>query len=68
VFRDTKRVKVLEHIERAGFTPLQCSFYSDSIHDLPLLEVVGSPVAANPDGRLRKEARSRGWQVRVFRR
>lgn len=68
VFRDAKRIKVLEAIERTGFTPLQCSFYSDSIHDVPLLEVVGHPVAANPDRRLRKEARSRGWQVRVFRR
>ncbi len=68
VFQDAKRVKVLEHIERAGFTPLQCSFYSDSIHDVPLLEVVGNPVATNPDVRLRREARSRGWQIRVFRR
>ena len=68
VFRDAKRVKVIEHIERAGFTPQQCSFYSDSIHDLPLLEAVGNPVPTNPDGRLRKVARDRGWHVHVFRR
>ena len=68
VFRDTKRTKVLEHIRRAGVRPQDCSFYSDSIHDLPLLESVGHPVATNPDGRLRKEARARGWEIRVFRR
>jgi len=66
VFRDQKRLKVLEHISRAGFTPHQCSFYSDSIHDLPLLEAVGHPVATNPDGRLKKEARGRGWEILEF--
>ena len=40
-----------------------CSFHSDSIHDLPLLAAVGEAVAVNPDFRLRREARSRGWKV-----
>ena len=31
-------------------------FYSDSINDLPLLEAVGTPVAVDPDPRLRDEA------------
>ena len=38
-------------------------FYSDSIADLPMLERVGTPVAVNPDPRLRVEARRRGWAV-----
>lgn len=42
--------------------------YSDSITDLPMLEVVGHPVAVNPDRDLRREAERRGWQVRDFRR
>lgn len=37
--------------------------YSDSISDLPLLELVGRPYAVNPDGELRHLARSRGWPV-----
>lgn len=37
--------------------------YSDSINDLPLLELVGRPVVINPDRRLRKVARSSGWPV-----
>ena len=40
-----------------------CSFYSDSIHDLPLLLEVGEPVAVYPDGRLRRVALSRGWKI-----
>ncbi|MGD8627079.1 MAG: haloacid dehalogenase-like hydrolase, partial [Anaerolineae bacterium] len=41
-------------------------FYTDSISDLPLLERVGQPVAVNPDPRLRRLARARGWQITRF--
>jgi HAD superfamily hydrolase (TIGR01490 family) len=41
-------------------------FYSDSISDRPLLERVGHPVAVNPDVRLRRLARSRGWPIESF--
>ena len=40
--------------------------YSDSITDLPMLEVVGTPVAVNPDKDLRAIARERGWEIRDF--
>lgn len=39
------------------------AFYSDSITDLPLLEAVGRPVAVNPDLRLQRLARRRGWPI-----
>ena len=38
-----------------------CHAYGDSISDLPLLEIVGHPAAVNPDFRLAREARRRGW-------
>lgn len=38
-------------------------FYSDSINDLPLLEVVSYPVAVNPDDALCDIARQRKWPV-----
>lgn len=38
-------------------------FYSDSLNDLPLLEIVTRPVATNPSPALRAIALSRGWQV-----
>jgi len=41
-------------------------FYTDSITDLPLLELVGHPVVTNPDPRLYREAARRRWPVRVF--
>jgi HAD superfamily hydrolase (TIGR01490 family) len=40
-----------------------CAFYTDSASDLPVLEAVGRPVAVNPDPRLRRAARARGWAV-----
>lgn len=41
--------------------------YSDSITDLPMLEVVGHPVVVNPDRELARVAQQRGWEVRQFR-
>jgi HAD superfamily hydrolase (TIGR01490 family) len=40
--------------------------YSDSYSDVPLLEAVGHPVAVNPDRKLRRIARRRGWPVVEF--
>ena len=45
----------------------QCTAYSDSINDLPMLEMVGSPVAVNPDRALRRHAKAQGWAVRDYR-
>jgi HAD superfamily hydrolase (TIGR01490 family) len=42
--------------------------YSDSISDLPMLELVGKPVAVNPDAELAVLARERGWRVMRFER
>ncbi len=38
-------------------------FYSDSYTDRPMLDRVGHPSVVNPDFRLRRYARRRGWPV-----
>src|SRR5438270_1064372 len=53
--------------EREGLDLTRCSAYSDSVNDLPMLSLVGHPVAVNPDAQLRHEARANGWEVRDFR-
>jgi phosphoserine phosphatase len=63
MFRREKKNRVLAYLAQEGVAPSDCSFYSDSIYDLPLLEEVGRPVAVNPDFRLRRIARSRGWPI-----
>lgn len=58
-------VKALAAREDLDLT--RCSAYSDSSNDLPMLSLVGDPVAINPDARLRAHAREHGWRIRDYR-
>lgn len=49
--------------EAQGTLLSACTFYTDSYADLPVLEVVGRPVAVNPDLRLRRKASRLGWEI-----
>jgi putative phosphoserine phosphatase/1-acylglycerol-3-phosphate O-acyltransferase len=40
-----------------------CTFYTDHVADLPLLEAVGAPVAVGPNRALARVARARGWPI-----
>ncbi len=40
--------------------------YTDSHSDQPLLDAVGHPIAVNPDARLKRVARKRGWPIEMF--
>jgi HAD superfamily hydrolase (TIGR01490 family) len=53
--------------EREGLALRRCAAYSDSANDIPLLSLVGHPVAINPDSKLRAHARANGWQVHDYR-
>ena len=53
--------------EREGLDLSRCAAYSDSANDLPMLSLVGEPVAINPDRSLREHARREGWRVRDYR-
>ncbi|HET9143650.1 HAD-IB family hydrolase [Actinophytocola sp.] len=52
---------------REGLNLRRCTAYSDSSNDVPMLSVVGTAVAVNPDSGLREVARKRGWEIRDFR-
>lgn len=52
---------------REGLNLRRCTAYSDSSNDVPMLSVVGTAVAVNPDTGLREIARARGWEIRDFR-
>jgi HAD superfamily hydrolase (TIGR01490 family) len=49
-----------------GVDLAQSWFYTDAEVDVPLLKLVGHPVAVNPERKLAKVARVRGWPVLVF--
>lgn len=54
--------------EAEGLDLAACSAYSDSVNDVPMLSLVGNPVAVNPDPELRAHARQNDWRIRDFRR
>lgn len=62
-YREGKVVEV-QRIAALHGHDLSASYaYSDSISDLPFLQLVGHPMAVNPDGELRAHARAHGWPV-----
>lgn len=52
---------------REGLDLQRCTAYSDSSNDVPMLSAVGTAVAINPDGDLRRVARENGWDIRDYR-
>ena len=53
--------------EKLNIALKECAFYTDSVSDLPMLEAVGTPVVVDPDPRLRRIARRRGWPIEAWR-
>jgi HAD superfamily hydrolase (TIGR01490 family) len=61
-----KAIAIREIAEARGID-LDASYaYSDSVTDLPMMELVGHPVAVNPDRPLLRIAREREWEVVRF--
>jgi HAD superfamily hydrolase (TIGR01490 family) len=61
-----KAALIRQIAERDGLDLSRSWAYTDSATDLPMLEVVGHPVAVNPDRALRRIARMRGWETQRF--
>ena len=59
----TKAKWMREYAERHDINLSESYAYSDSISDLPMLSIVGHPVAVNPDFRLKQTARQHDWAV-----
>jgi len=66
-FGDTKRDKVLNFLNKNDLDIKDCIFYSDSHHDIPLLDIVGKAIAVNPDRTLKKKALKENWGILQFR-
>lgn len=65
-FGEGKIILATRLAEANGFALSEATFYTDSATDLPLLERVARPIAVNPDMRLRRIAKRRGWPVEVW--
>src|SRR3982751_6035575 len=67
-YGERKAEAIRELADRVGLELSGSYAYSDSATDIPMLGVVGHPVAVNPDRELRQHADEHGWEVRIFRR
>ena len=65
-FEEGKIYWLQQFIEAEGIDLAKSWFYTDSITDLPLLDLVGHPVVTNPDPMLYRTAVKRRWPVRFF--
>jgi HAD superfamily hydrolase (TIGR01490 family) len=65
-FEEGKIYWLQQFTEEHGIDLARSYFYTDSITDLPLLDLVGHPVATNPDPLLYRTAVKRRWTVRFF--
>ncbi|MCT7661752.1 HAD-IB family hydrolase [Mycobacterium deserti] len=65
-FGEGKVEAIRQLAAREGYALEHSYAYSDSVTDLPMLEIVGHPAVVNPDRALRKEAALRGWPVLTF--
>ena len=52
----------------AGIDLARSTAYTDSINDLPLLELVGRPIVVNPDRQLSRVAAANSWDALTWRR
>lgn len=65
-YGEGKLVRARRLAEALGFRLDEAVFYTDSITDLPLLLEVGERVVVNPDPRLARLARERGWPIEAW--
>ena len=64
---EAKAEAIAELAARENLDLSRCAAYSDSANDIPMLSMVGTPVAVNPDRALRLHARRNGWTIRDYR-
>jgi len=62
-FQEGKVVRLHNWMKENNETLKGSFFYSDSINDLPLLEIVDNPIVVSPDDRLKKVAEERNWDI-----
>lgn len=58
-----KKVVVQDHLHGKNIDWENSYAYGDSYSDLPVLDLVGNPVAVKPDGKLRHIAMRKQWEI-----
>ena len=66
-FQEGKITRLNEWLKNTHHDLENSTFYSDSHNDIPLLEIVTTPIAVDPDEQLKAVAQQRNWEIRSFR-
>jgi len=66
-FQGGKITRLNQWLENTSHDLEGSTFYSDSHNDIPLLEIVTTAIAVDPDDDLRAMAIERNWEIRSFR-
>ncbi len=62
-FREGKIERLNQWLQKNGYNLTSSWFYSDSLNDLPLLEMVTHPFAVDADETLTRHAEIKGWPI-----
>jgi len=62
-FGEEKAVRLKRYCEIFNFSLSEAWYFGDSISDLHALNAIGNPVCVNPNKKLKKVAKRRGWKI-----
>jgi HAD superfamily hydrolase (TIGR01490 family) len=62
-FGKEKLIRAEKYCENNNTTLQSAWYYTDSISDMPLLSIIGTPVCVSPDRELMKKAVEKGWKI-----
>jgi len=62
-FQEGKITRLNQWLTINNETMKDSTFYSDSINDISLLEIVDNPIAVDPDEKLLETAKQRDWEI-----
>jgi phosphoserine phosphatase len=62
-YGNEKLLRLEKYCEKVNSKISDAWYYADSISDLPVLSIVGSPVCVNPDRQLRKRVKEKNWLI-----
>ena len=66
MYGENKKQTIVKYASVNGYSLSDAYAYGDHVSDLYILDVVGHPVAVNPDSGLLKIATDRHWEKKVF--
>ncbi|MFQ5620611.1 MAG: HAD family hydrolase [Candidatus Nanoarchaeia archaeon] len=62
-FGTHKKQPLLKYAKKHKLNLKKSYFYADSMSDKEAMELVGKPIAVNPDKKLRAHAKKHGWEI-----